>query len=69
VRAAKPSSPEEIEKIVRKIVKEKLERGELDESGLTLKEIEEIRKAFVTALQGVFHPRIQYPEVEGSGQD
>ena len=69
VRAAKPSSLEEIEKIVRKIVKEKLERGELDESGLTLKEIEEIRKAFVTALQGVFHPRIQYPEVEGSGQD
>jgi len=69
VRAAKPSSPEEIEKIVRKIVKEKLERGELDESGLTLKEVEEIRKAFVAALQGVFHPRIQYPEVEKSGQD
>lgn len=62
VRAARPSSPEEIEKIVRKVIKDKLEKGELDDSGLTLKEIEEIRKSFVTTLKGVFHPRIQYPE-------
>ncbi len=68
VRAAKPSSPEEIEKIVRKVIKEKLDRGELDESGLTLKELDEIRRTFVTALQGVFHPRIQYPEIEENGQ-
>ncbi len=69
VRAARPSSPEEIEKIVRKVIKEKLGRGELDESGLTLKEVEEIRSAFVTVLQGVFHPRIPYPETgEENGQ-
>lgn len=66
VRAARPSSPEEIERIVRKVIKDKLDKGELDESGLTLKEIEEIRKTFVAALQGVFHPRIQYPEQEES---
>lgn len=64
VRAAKPSSSEEIEKVVRKVIRDKIERGELDDSGLTLKEIEEIRKSFVTTLQGVFHPRIQYPEIE-----
>ncbi|MCS7286173.1 MAG: HDIG domain-containing protein [Anaerolineae bacterium] len=69
VRAARPSSPEEVEKIVRRVIKDKLDKGELDESGLTLKEIEEIRKTFITALQGVFHPRIQYPEQEeGDGK-
>jgi hypothetical protein len=34
---------------------------QLDESGLTLKELEAIRKAFVSVLQGVYHPRLQYP--------
>ena len=34
---------------------------QLDESGLTLKELEAIRRAFVSVLQGVYHPRLQYP--------
>ncbi|HDN80773.1 MAG TPA: HDIG domain-containing protein [Chloroflexi bacterium] len=62
VRAAHPSTPEEIDEIVRKIIKEKLESGELDESNLTLKDLSEIRKTFVAILQGVFHPRVAYPE-------
>jgi len=62
VRAAHPSTPEEIDEIVRKVIKEKLEAGELDESDLTLRDLEEIRKTFVAILQGVFHPRVSYPE-------
>ncbi len=66
VRATKPSSPEEIDQIVRKIIREKLESGELSESDLTLRDLEEIRKTFVAILQGVFHPRIPYPAEEES---
>lgn len=64
VRASHPSSPEEVDQIVRKVIKEKLESGELDESDLTLRDLEEIRRTFVAILQGVFHPRISYPEEE-----
>jgi putative nucleotidyltransferase with HDIG domain len=62
VRANRPKSPEEIWEIVHKITMDKLVAGELDESDLTMRDLENIREAFVNVLQGVFHPRIQYSE-------
>ncbi|MGQ9793109.1 MAG: HD family phosphohydrolase [Anaerolineae bacterium] len=63
VRASNPSSPEEIDHIVRKVILERLVNGELDECDLTTKELQEIRETFVQMLQGAFHPRIKYPEI------
>lgn len=60
VRSNPRHSSEELERVVREIVLEQL-LDQLDESGLTLKELEAIRKAFVSVLQGVYHPRLQYP--------
>ncbi|MEJ2560320.1 MAG: hypothetical protein P8186_29710, partial [Anaerolineae bacterium] len=34
----------------------------LDECDLTTRDLDQIRSAFVKILQGVFHPRIKYPE-------
>lgn len=62
VRAAHPDSVEEIDKIVRRIVNDKLTSGDLDECDLTMHDLNQIRRAFVEILQGVFHPRIKYPE-------
>jgi len=62
VRAARPTSREEIEEIVRKVTDAKILAGELDECDLTLRDFEQIRQAFVDTLSGVFHPRVQYPE-------
>ncbi len=62
VRSARPNSPEEIDKLVRKIINDKLSQGELDDSDLTLQDLKNIRAAFVKTLQGVFHPRVKYPE-------
>jgi len=62
VRAARPTSREEIEDIVRKVTDAKILAGELDECDLTLRDFEQIRQAFVDTLSGVFHPRVQYPE-------
>ncbi len=64
VRAARPSSSEEIDKIVHKIINEKVLDGQLDECDLTLRDLERIREAFVNILQGIFHPRVEYPEKE-----
>lgn len=70
VRSAQARSPKEVEQIVRETIKAKLDEGELDQSDLTLRDLDRIRQAFLDVLQGMFHPRIQYPEpvkVKGPG--
>jgi putative nucleotidyltransferase with HDIG domain len=62
VRAALPTSVEEIDKIVHRIINDKLTGGDLDECDLTTRDLEQIRSAFVEMLHGVFHPRVKYPE-------
>ncbi|MCK6625487.1 MAG: HDIG domain-containing protein [Anaerolineae bacterium] len=62
VRALKPSSAEEIDEIVQKVIADKLNTGQLDDCELTVADLYHIRSAFVDILQGVHHPRIKYPE-------
>ncbi|MDH4137200.1 MAG: HDIG domain-containing protein, partial [Anaerolineae bacterium] len=62
VRSARPTSSEGIDELVRKVINDRLLRGELDDSDLTLRDLDKIREAFTSILQGVFHPRIKYPE-------
>jgi hypothetical protein len=62
VRAERPASLEEIEELVRKVISNKVLAGQLDECDLTLRDLDEIREAFISILQGVFHPRVKYPE-------
>lgn len=64
VRAARPTSREQIEEIVHKVTEDKILAGELDECDLTLRDFEQIRRAFVNTLSGVFHPRVRYPETQ-----
>jgi putative nucleotidyltransferase with HDIG domain len=59
--ALRPRSEEDIEKLVRTIVDEHLDEGQLDESGLSLADIKLIRESFIETLQGRFHVRIRYP--------
>ncbi len=61
VRAARPDSVEEIDKVVRRVITDKLTSSELDQCDLTMRDLDRIRSAFVETLQGVFHPRIKYP--------
>lgn len=61
VRARKPSSRQEIAEIVQQIIDARTVEGQLDESDITLKDLRAIHSVFVEVLQGVFHPRINYP--------
>jgi hypothetical protein len=70
VRSLKPASVEETDIIVRDTIKARLDAGELDECDLTLRDMEIIRASFLDVLQGMFHPRVQYPEpVKVKGPD
>jgi putative nucleotidyltransferase with HDIG domain len=61
VRAERPTSVDEIDRIVRRIIADKLTSGELDECDLTMRDLDRCRAAFVEILQGIFHPRTKYP--------
>ncbi|MBC7260250.1 MAG: HDIG domain-containing protein [Chloroflexi bacterium] len=69
VRSLRPATAEEIETIVHKIIAERMESGQLADSDLTLRDLNEIQNAFTTTLQGVFHPRIRYPGQEQKGRN
>ncbi len=61
VRSRKPTRKQEIFETVQQVIEDKVRSGQLDESGLTLNDIDTIRRIFTDMLQGVFHPRISYP--------
>jgi membrane-associated HD superfamily phosphohydrolase len=44
-------------------VQNRMEGGQLVETSLTLRDLEEIIDSFTSTLRGVFHPRIQYPQM------
>lgn len=58
-----------IELVVNKVVAEKLRDGQLDESDLTFKEVSGIADAFIRALTGTLHARIDYAEVKAGNGD
>ncbi|MDO5307191.1 MAG: HDIG domain-containing protein [bacterium] len=60
VRAAKSPSNEEIDMIINKIVKDRLNDGQLDESPLTLKDLKIISETLSRMLRGMHHKRIKY---------
>jgi putative nucleotidyltransferase with HDIG domain len=64
VRSLSRPASGRVEGMVRRIIKEKLNDGQLDEAPLTLKDLDKIGDTFVHILSGVFHQRIEYPERE-----
>lgn len=60
VRAAKNPSNEEIDAIIAKIIKERLNDGQLEESPLTLKDLKTIAETLSRMLRGMHHKRIKY---------
>ena len=65
VRSLRNPTIEQIDSMVRKILKERLDDGQFNECDLTLKELETIAKTMNETLLGIFHSRIEYPgEVE-----
>ncbi|HEY8393424.1 MAG TPA: HDIG domain-containing metalloprotein, partial [Thermaerobacter sp.] len=63
VRSLGHLTPGRIEQVVRKVIKDRLNDGQLDQADLTLRDLDRIAAAFVRVLTGVFHHRIEYPEV------
>jgi len=57
---AKPT-PSRIREITKQIIDKRMLSGEMDQSGLTLSDLADIREAFIPLLTGIHHSRIVYP--------
>jgi putative nucleotidyltransferase with HDIG domain len=64
MRAERPKDEVELQELIKSVIKDKLELGELNDTQLTMQNLEEIIGSFTYTLRGVYHPRIQYPKSE-----
>ncbi len=63
VRSMSQPTPEQIEDLVRKIISDRLQDNQFNECDLTLKELEKVTNSLCESLKGIFHSRIEYPEM------
>lgn len=63
-RSLKDPSKNHIRGMVEKLVGARVEEGQLDDSGLTMKDLSEIKKQFISILTGLYHKRVAYPGQE-----
>ncbi|WP_075982343.1 HD family phosphohydrolase [Bacillus massilinigeriensis] len=63
VRSMRQPNPEQIEGLVKSIIADRLNDGQLNECNLTLRELEIVANTLCETLKGIFHSRIEYPEM------
>ena len=62
VRSLSKPTGNRVELLIRRIIKDKLSDGQMDQCDLTLKELDQIGNAFVHIMSGIYHTRVEYPE-------
>lgn len=69
VRSLTNPSPARIQGTVQKIINKAFADGQLDDCELTLRDLNEIATGFNKTLGGIFHHRVEYPEVDSAGSE
>ncbi len=63
-RAVENPTPARLQGLVQQQINKIFSEGQLDECELTLKDLHKIAKSFYTILSGIFHQRVEYPQME-----
>lgn len=63
VRSLPNPNLDSIRSMVRKIIRDKLNDGQLDDCDLTFKDLNVVANSFCNVLGGVYHKRIEYPDL------
>ncbi len=61
-RSLKQPTHNRIKGLIDELVDERFRLGQLDESPLTLRDLEQIKESFLNILAGTFHARVEYPD-------
>jgi putative nucleotidyltransferase with HDIG domain len=64
VRAMTDHTPEKVEALIRKLIREKLDDGQFDDCNLTIRDMNTIALTFTSVITGIFHERVKYPTVD-----
>lgn len=62
VRSLRNPTVEQIEAMINKIIKSRLDDNQYNECDLTLKELDKIAQSLKESIIGIFHSRIEYPD-------
>jgi cyclic-di-AMP phosphodiesterase PgpH len=68
-RADRPATDDDLRALVRSVIDTVQKFNQLDDTLLTLRDLNLITESFVTTLRGTYHPRIQYPNAKVPDQD
>ncbi|KMY50842.1 HD family phosphohydrolase [Peribacillus loiseleuriae] len=68
VRSMNHPTQEKIEALVRAIITDRLNDNQFDECNITMRELHVVREALCESLHGIFHSRIEYPEMNKTEQ-
>ena len=64
VRAAGARAAEDVEKVIRSVIEERMDLEQFAECDVTMADLTKIRQALVNAFTGVYHHRIKYPGIK-----
>ena len=67
MRAERPKDESELRVLIKSVVENRLITGQLDNTDLTLRDLDTIVDSFTATLRGTYHPRIEYPKLEKLG--
>lgn len=69
IRAMDHPTNEKIGKFVKELIESRILDGQLDDTGLTMKEIRIIEKSLISGLCSTFHSRIKYPKMKSEAEE
>ncbi|CAN5737411.1 HDIG domain-containing protein [soil metagenome] len=62
------SESERLVEFVHGIIKSRVDNGQLDDCDLTFNDVNKIETSFIQILEGIYHPRLEYPK-RAAGQE
>ncbi|MGN1234931.1 MAG: HD domain-containing protein [Christensenellaceae bacterium] len=68
-RSLQDRSIDNVERVVRGIIEERVDLDQFTDCDITMKELETIKKTIVFSLTGVYHHRVDYPHIQFGRED
>lgn len=62
-KALEKPTPVKLEQLMHSLIEDRLEDGQLNESNMTMEDLEKTGKTFVRILSSMYHERIEYPSL------
>jgi hypothetical protein len=68
-RAEHPKDDDELRAIVRSVIEHRQQAGQLENTPLTQRDLQEVLESLVATLRGTYHPRLEYPREQPTAGD